>query len=204
MVRKKLPKKSSKKNPKSKKRLITPSSSLPYSIDLKPHLDSVVGRPTSYKPIYCQKIIMLMAEGKSKTTAAVELGVEKGTLLAWAAKNPEFLFAIKKAEQLSQRWWEEVGRANIGNKQFNAVLYMMNMSNRFGWSRSQEGGAGEESIEDAVKSKVIKHEHTHRHEVNIGERTNEHLASVLRILAESGALTTAAEESTDPEADQIH
>lgn len=68
------------------------------------------GRPTKYDPAYCERVIELMAEGRSKTAAAGVLGVCRDTLHEWANKHEEFSDAIKRAEALSAEWWETRGR----------------------------------------------------------------------------------------------
>lgn len=150
-----------------------------------------------------------MAEGKSKRTAAVEMGVTEHTFHNWAKKFPDFLQAVKIGENLCRRWWEEIGRLNLHNKGFNNVGWMMNMQNRFGWNSNKGTGLPitDEGIELILqRDEVIKveHQHVHKHEVNLGERTDEHLATVLRILVETGGLEAAAEEAAARADDKVH
>ena len=90
---------------------------------------------SKYDPSFCDKVIQLMANGASKKELALELGVIPWTIWDWEKRHPEFHQAIKIGEMLSEAWWMREGRMNIHNKDFNAVLYMMQMSNRFGWTR---------------------------------------------------------------------
>ena len=55
------------------------------------------GRPTKYKPVYCDEIISLMATGLSLTAAAASLGISRETAYAWERENEEFSDAIKIA-----------------------------------------------------------------------------------------------------------
>lgn len=55
------------------------------------------GRPTKYKPVYCEEIINMMAQGFSLTAAAAELGISRETAYAWEREIPEFSDAIKVA-----------------------------------------------------------------------------------------------------------
>jgi hypothetical protein len=66
---------------------------------------------------------------------------------------------------------------------------MMNMQNRFGWSRKLEGNMQVHNITE--ERKVL--------EVKIEERSAEHAAEVFRILSESGAIEARIEEHTDNE-----
>ncbi len=53
-----------------------------------------VGRPTKYKPTYCEEVISLMATGLSFMAACAELGVHRTTAYDWAKEYPEFADAL--------------------------------------------------------------------------------------------------------------
>jgi len=96
------------------------------------------GRPSKYKPEYCNTVVELMSEGASKTEVAAYIGVVKSTIYEWEKNHDEFSNAIKKGEELSEAWWERHGRMQLENPKFNHVLWYMNMKNRFGWRDKQE------------------------------------------------------------------
>lgn len=100
------------------------------------------GRPTKYKPAFCDRVIELASEGASKAEIALDLNICYATFDNWQNYNPEFLEAVKKAERLSQGWWEKKGReATFGGIDgFNATSFIFNMKNRFkaDWRDKQE------------------------------------------------------------------
>jgi len=96
------------------------------------------GRPTLYHPEYCDLVIQFMKEGRSKKAVAAILEVHIDTIYEWEKVHPEFSDALKKAVGFSEAWWEEEGRTNLKNKEFNATLWYMNMKNRFKWSDKVE------------------------------------------------------------------
>lgn len=96
-----------------------------------------VGRPTKYNPKYCDTVIKEMSEGASLTEVAGELGICKDTLYQWQKEHSEFSDAIKKGVQLSEQWWQKVGRKSLWDKEFNYTGWYMNMKNRFGWTDKQ-------------------------------------------------------------------
>lgn len=94
------------------------------------------GRPTDYKPEYCDLVKELGAQGYSVVEMAAEIGVARGTLETnWPSANPEFLEAFTQARQLSQAWWERQGRENVivapGKGTFNASMWSRSMAARF-------------------------------------------------------------------------
>ena len=106
---------------------------------------------TKYKPEYCLKVIELMSQGASKQELLLEMD-SRPTLLTlsyWAREHPEFKKALDIGQALSEAWWMREGRRNIYNKDFNAVLYMMQMMNRFGWTRREN-----------INAKIHKHDET--------------------------------------------
>ncbi len=89
------------------------------------------GRPTSYRPEFCERVIELGKEGYGKAEIAAELDVERKTLDNWSNEFPEFLLAMSRARELSLAWWERSGRENICNRDFNANAYRLQVCNRF-------------------------------------------------------------------------
>jgi len=78
-------------------------------------MSNPVGRPSKYRPEYCDDIVKYMAQGNTFVQFAAEIGVDYETLLAWSKKHPEFNGAKKKAEKATQSFWERVLRqASLG------------------------------------------------------------------------------------------
>jgi hypothetical protein len=98
------------------------------------------GRPTNYKPEYCQMIIESMSKGTSVTAFAAEIGVVKDTLYEWAKVYPDFSDSMKQAMQICEKWWEARGMKGMteGSQKFNANIWMFFMKNRFKWSDRTE------------------------------------------------------------------
>ena len=100
-----------------------------------------VGRPTKYDPAFCDQVVAMGNEGKSKAEMAAELGVAYSNFDTWQKVYPEFQEAVKEAIRASQAWWEKQGRlATFGKiKGFNATSYIFQMKNRFraDWRDSQ-------------------------------------------------------------------
>jgi transposase len=108
-----------------------------------------VGRPTKYKPDYCEVIIEKMAEGYSKEAVAGYIGISKNTLYEWAKANKDFQDAIAIGESKSRLHWEnklvEYAVHTKNGKQINGQVFNLNMKNRFGWSDKKEIALEEET-----------------------------------------------------------
>jgi transposase len=90
------------------------------------------GRPSLYKPEYCDRVIEFGREGMSVVEMAAELGVARSTLEeAWPAAHEEFSEAFARARELSQAWWERQGRVGLTAERFNAQVYSRSMAARF-------------------------------------------------------------------------
>ena len=71
------------------------------------------GRPSLYRPEYCERVIELGKEGKFLVEIACALDVTRPTLAYWSEEFPEFSTALMRAREESQRWWIEKGRNNV-------------------------------------------------------------------------------------------
>jgi hypothetical protein len=89
------------------------------------------GRPTDYRPEYCESVIKWGMQGKSLTWMAAELGQSKQTLHNWMAAHPEFFDAITRARAQSQKWWEDAGQNAMLMPGFNASVWAKSMAARF-------------------------------------------------------------------------
>lgn len=93
------------------------------------------GRPTLYRPEYCELAVELGAQGKSYAQIGAAIGVARKTLYEWADQFPEFRDAIARARDLALAWWEE--QAHIGmwespeGARLNPQLWSRSMAARF-------------------------------------------------------------------------
>ena len=89
------------------------------------------GRPSLYKPEYCDKVIAFGKEGRSLTQMASRLDVDRETLNYWADHYPDFSAALTRAKVHAQNWWEDKGQAGLADRNFNAPLWHKNVASRF-------------------------------------------------------------------------
>lgn len=91
-----------------------------------------MGRPSTYDPAYCEKVIELGKQGMSVVEMACEIGVSRNTLETnWPAEHPAFLEAFTQAREHSQAWWERAGRTGMLKKDIDASIWSRSMAARF-------------------------------------------------------------------------
>jgi hypothetical protein len=90
-----------------------------------------VGRPSLYRPEYCERVIQLGRDGCSPAEIASELDVDRMTLKNWADENPEFFAALTRAKTHEQAWWEKAGKSGMIADKFNAQVWTKSVSARF-------------------------------------------------------------------------
>lgn len=93
------------------------------------------GRPSEYKPEFCERVIEMGREGMSQAQIASELGVHRATIRnTWVKDHPEFKEAWDLSLQLAQSYWEEkfnrvAKRGTVGDGQGAALTFLL--SRRF-------------------------------------------------------------------------
>jgi len=90
-----------------------------------------VGRPSKYKPEYCERIIKLGKEGYSHAELAADLEVDKASMYRWAEEHEDFRTALHAAKTFEQAWFEREARSNMKNRDFNANLWYRSAASRF-------------------------------------------------------------------------
>lgn len=101
------------------------------TVKKKPQDKRPIGRPSLYKPEFCEQVIALGSEGHSLTATAALLGFPKATLQGWAQTHEDFAAALTRAMELSQLWWEEQGRRALYSDKFQSVVWKTSMAARF-------------------------------------------------------------------------
>ena len=77
---------------------------------------ALIGRPTNYRPEYCQRVLELAAQGYSLGGFAGLLGVGRRTVNQWIDCQPDFAQACSRAAAGRQWFWETklIDVANTG------------------------------------------------------------------------------------------
>ena len=90
-----------------------------------------LGRPSLYKPEYCEQVEELGKDGKSQEQIAAELNVDPATLRNWAGEFPDFFLSLTRAKAFEMNWWETVGQKALFADKFQAAVWTKSMSSRF-------------------------------------------------------------------------
>ncbi len=97
-----------------------------------------VGRPSKYKPEMADKMLDLMAEGKTDTQVAAMLDISTDSIARYRRTYPEFAEAHAKGKLLQQAAWETLGlKLATGEVKGNATVYIFMMHNLFKQSYTQ-------------------------------------------------------------------
>lgn len=97
-----------------------------------------VGRPTKYRPEFCEMLIQHMSQGYSFETFGALVNTHRAVLYDWVKKHTEFDDAKRQATEMCQQFWERKGIENLETKHFNSSVWIFNMKNRFRWNDNQE------------------------------------------------------------------
>ncbi len=98
------------------------------------------GRPTDYRPEYCEKIIEHMRDGSSVVSFAATIPCSRATINVWASKHPEFMEALNTGKALAAKWWESQAMrvAVEGGGTGSAPMIIFALKNMSDWKDKQE------------------------------------------------------------------
>lgn len=97
----------------------------------KPEERLPLGRPSLYKPEYCERVVELGKLGYSPMQIAADLDIDRSTLYDWSDKYPEFSTSLKRAKVYEQAWWEKTGMEGLVSGKFNAMVWSKSVAARF-------------------------------------------------------------------------
>ncbi len=78
-----------------------------------------------YREEFCQTAIDHLSKRRSLITLAAVLKVNKDSLLEWQKVHQDFKDAVEHGQQLGLNLHEKEAVDNLGNKSYNAILWMM-------------------------------------------------------------------------------
>ena len=120
------------------------------------------GRPSEYDEAYCERVIELGKDGKSKAQMAAAFDVSRQTIDNWAAAHPEFLEALSRAMAHCQAWWEDKGAKGMETPGFNAAVWKKSVEARFreDYTEHQEQTIKGEMTHRVIERRIVDPSHT--------------------------------------------
>ena len=128
-----------------------------------------MGRPTLYRPEFCERVIAMGKQGMSQEQISGTLGFAWNTLDLWAEKHPEFMQALRTAKNLELHYWEDLGLQNVletpGGQRLNGAVYNKIMAARFPAKYSERnkieltganGGAVKLETSHSIAQEILK------------------------------------------------
>jgi len=100
--------------------------------------ENPIGRPSLYKPEYCQKIIELAEKGEYLPVFwAVSLGVHKDTLHEWCSKYPDFSDSYRRAKCIGEAFCAK-NVVLACEREINPRGYERTLISCFNWGEKKE------------------------------------------------------------------
>lgn len=129
-------------------------------------MSNPVGRPSDYRPEYCEQVIAVMREGMSLTAFAGGIGVSRATINNWMQQKPEFLEAVNVGKASAAAWYNLQAKKLVeeGGSSAQSTLIVFGLKNmdRDEWKEKQE----------------FEHSGTVQHKVSIADMTDDELANI--------------------------
>lgn len=113
---------------------------------LKPDESRPEGRPSEYRPEYCDLVREKMGEGLSLTAFAGFVGVAKETAYRWMSRHREFGDAVSRARAAQNLWWELKMKSARKGAEVTASIFALRNINPDDWKDVRQ----------------VEHQHTHQ------------------------------------------
>ncbi|MEP7452408.1 hypothetical protein [Phyllobacterium sp. SB3] len=96
-----------------------------------PKSDNPIGRPSLYKPEYCDLVIEVMQQGLGLNSFAAAAGVSRRTVTEWMEVHSEFAEAVSRAKAFAASWYEmqQKKHVEVGGTSSQATLIVFGLTN---------------------------------------------------------------------------
>jgi len=108
------------------------------------------GRPTKYKPIYCDMVQESAARGESLYEFAASIGIARVTIEDWSKLHLEFANAVARAKTINQSWWEQKGRESLPERNFQSSVWKAITAARFKHDYGNQGDVVTHQLADPL------------------------------------------------------
>ncbi len=90
-----------------------------------------IGRPSLYRPEYCEQVVQVMREGLSLLSFAASIDVSRRTITEWMMEHEEFSLAVSRGKAISAAWYELQQKKLIesGGSSSQATLIVFGLKN---------------------------------------------------------------------------
>jgi hypothetical protein len=140
------------------------------------------GRPSEYKPEYCEMVIQAMERGLSLTAFAGSIRVARETVYQWMQAHSEFSDAVARARGTRVLWWEQKLMRSRKGAETTASIFALRNADPTEWKD--------------IRS--VQHDHN----VRVETLTDQQLFAIASGKALSDAGTIDAEYSEVPQANE--
>lgn len=96
------------------------------------------GRPTKYKPAYCNEAIETMGTGLSLTAFAGVIGVARSTINEWMGEHPEFSEAVKVGQAKRVQYLERTMLDGDAGPRVTARIFALKNADPEEWRDKRE------------------------------------------------------------------
>ncbi len=116
-----------------------------------------IGRPSKYKPEYCESLIAHMKSGLSYESFGPSIGVNRDTLYQWEHTHDAFSDAKKRAVDESLLFWEKLGLGLAAGKiKGNPAIWIFTVCNRFPkqYSNNVKESANDQRVGELLRAET--------------------------------------------------
>lgn len=125
-------------------------------------MTKATGRPSSYKPEYCEQAEDFLAKGYSVAALAGHLSVVKSTIYEWMKSHEDFSNAVKRGQSKAVLFWEarNIDFARTGEGNATAIIFGLKNRAPDEWRDKVETEHSGKIAYSKVERSVVRPDHS--------------------------------------------